>query len=174
MRIVLTGGPGTGKSFLLSALAHEGYHVFEDAATSLIISGEQPPMRTNNPTSTFPELVLKQRMVDFLSGSVNQVCFYDRGLPDGLGFSYYMNKAAPADLLKAIEQYRYDHVIVLPSWPEIYTKNEYRLESFREASQIHMAILKAYSDCGYNLTELQKGSVEDRIRLIREVISQAM
>lgn len=166
-RIVFTGGPGTGKTTLIQQLKKLGHTVYEDAATKLILSGMNAPVHSKAASADFGQKVFKTRCNDFLNGHYNRPLFYDRGLPDILGYSHFLGKKPEPQLLEAIEKYRYDQVFVFSPWEKIYCRNSYRQENYSVAARIHDSILKAYQYSGYSWISMPESSVSDRVSFIQ-------
>ena len=53
-----------------------------------------------------------------------------------------------------------------PPWPEIFTQDDERKQTFEEAERTHDAIAKAYLELGYELVPLPRAPVEARLRFV--------
>ena len=93
-RVVITGGPATGKTTLITELNKLGYAVFPEAARSVIkqqitLSSDKVPWLD---VSGFSQLVLNKQCHHFKMAN-NRLSFFDRGIPDIIGylnnFNYY-------------------------------------------------------------------------------------
>jgi predicted ATPase len=74
---------------------------------------------------------------------------------------------APSHILKAAEVFRYHRrVFIAPPWPEIFQQDSERKQSFDEAARTYDAMVTAYNDFGYELVEIPRASVDDRVRFI--------
>lgn len=168
IRVVFTGGPGTGKSTLIRLAKQLGYPVMPDVAAALIRSGRIPPVRNPAGASGFHDHVLQKRIEQHQAARQHgdQVVFYDRGLPDNLGYSLFLGKPAESSLMKAIDSYRYDLVFFFPFWPDIYKKTAIRQESGESARQISDCLTSAYRMSGYSLLPVPLVSPDERIRFI--------
>ena len=95
---VITGGPGSGKSTLIEALAGQGICTMPEAGRAIIqdqvaIGGEALPWSDRR---AFAELMLCWEMRSYraalrLSGPV----IFDRGVPDVLGYLHLSNLPIP-------------------------------------------------------------------------------
>jgi predicted ATPase len=93
--------------------------------------------------------------------------FFDRGVPDIIGYLALVGAPVPAHLRRAADLVRYNtRVFVAPPWREIFTQDEERRQTFADAEHTHAAMVAAYSACGYEMTELPRASVADRVRFI--------
>jgi predicted ATPase len=55
---------------------------------------------------------------------------------------------------------------ILPPWEQIYCGDIERDQTFDEAVALHGAIRDWYIECGYNLVEVPRDSVEDRCEFV--------
>jgi predicted ATPase len=168
-RIVITGGPGSGKSTLLRALAEAGEVCYEEVSRLLIreqkiVGGDLLPWM--NLAGFAKECVTRMRMQ--LSDSVrHRRAFFDRGLPDVIGYLRHGGLMAPRELYAASVAYS-PIVFFAPPWPEIYVNDTERPQSYAEAVALSAQIRTAYADCGLQLVELVRGSIRDRLRQVRQ------
>ncbi|RKD85167.1 AAA family ATPase [Mangrovibacterium diazotrophicum] len=167
--VVITGGPGFGKSSLIEALSVKGFQVGGEAAREII--GEQ--METGGETLPWKnrrafQQAVSQRRIDFWE-SVDGVdwAFVDRGIPDQLAFASFRGFEPSAILKSLASEYQYFPVVfICPPWNEIYVQDEVRTESFDEACRIHEMICKTYNDLGYRLVDVPLCSLEERCAFI--------
>ena len=72
----------------------------------------------------------------------------------------------PENFNKACQEHKYTKIFVLPPWQEIYVSDNERYESFDEAQTIHNHLIMTYESYGYDLIEIPKESVENRVSYI--------
>jgi len=166
--IVITGGPGSGKTSLCEYLRGMSFQTYPEGARQIIELGSQAPiaMANSHLDNRFREKILYTRVNDFLDSLQHELCFFDRGIPDGLAFSYLLNKEPDQALLDAIESYRYNQIFILAPWKEIYCQDNIRKESFEVSEQIYYYCTKAYTDSGYRLVEVSHLSIPERASFI--------
>lgn len=93
--------------------------------------------------------------------------FFDRGLPDIVGYLTLCNLPVPPHMKRATELFRYAHtVFIAPPWEDIYVQDTERKQSFGEAVQTYHAMAEAYGRCGYNLIRLPLCGPEERAEII--------
>jgi predicted ATPase len=165
LRVVIAGGPGSGKSTLLQALAASGERCYEEASRSLIReqlaqSGQRLPW---GDLWAFAQECAARMLAQLADSSRHGRCFFDRGLPDLIGYLSHGGHTAPDDWTKASRAYA-PVVFFAPPWQEIYVNDAERPQSFAEARSLSAHIRRAYVDCGFRLVELTKSSVPDRLR----------
>jgi len=166
---VITGGPGFGKTLLIEELQQLGYHCSGEFARELILSqqesgGEILPWKN---AKLFQQNILQKRIAFFDSVPDGSLAFADRGIPDQLAFARYRGFRASEVLIECAEKYRYaPQVFVTPPWPEIFTNDAIRTETFEEALRIHESIVKTYLDLNYQIIELPLLPVKQRINYL--------
>ena len=167
---VLTGGPGSGKSAVIDALHGAGYTRAVEAGRSIIqdqlaIGGRGLPWQ--DPVH-FAELMLSWdiRSYHIAEQSVGSV-FFDRGVVDVIGYLSLLCLAVPKHMTDAAERFRYNRsVFIAPPWEEIYQQDRERKQDFAEAVCTYDAMVETYTKYGYELIELPKASVEQRMQFI--------
>ena len=133
---IITGGPGFGKTALISDLRSRGYLCSDEFARDtiekqLITNGDLLPGK--NP-KLFQEEILRLRKEFYESVPNESIAFADRGIPDQLAFASYKGFGTPEILKEWVEKYRYaPSVFVTPPWREIYVNDSIRNETFEEA-----------------------------------------
>lgn len=169
-RILLTGGPSTGKTTLLSHLKSLGYHCMEEVSREVTQKAQKQgvdQLFLEQPL-LFSELLREARIAQFCESATltSDIVFIDRGIPDTVAYMDYIGQEYPEDFIKACKQFRYDHVFILPLWKEIHTTDAERYESFNEAKEIQHFLLKTYQNYGYHTIEVPRGSVQERAYFI--------
>jgi predicted ATPase len=60
---------------------------------------------------------------------------------------------------------------MLPPWEEIYESDGERYENYEQAQQIYLHLKETYQNYGYELIEVPKDTVDNRILFILDRIS---
>ena len=169
-RIVLTGGPGSGKTTLLEALAAAGHATSPEAGRAVIrrqqaIDGEALPWKDR---ALFAELMLDRELeAHARAESAAGPVFFDRGVPDVVGFLTLCGLPVPPHMERAAQDIRYDRsAFIAPVWPEIFGQDAERKQDWPEAVRTYDAVTQVYVDRGYRLLELPRSSVEERVRFV--------
>jgi predicted ATPase len=168
--IVITGGPGSGKTTLVQALKGAGFQVAEEAGRQIIkdqmaISGRALPWVD---PALFAEAMLCWEMRSYRAAAqTSSVTFFDRGVPDVIGYLRTIGAPVPAHLWQAAQTFRYGRrVFVAPPWPEIFAGDAERRQSFGEAERTYAAMVETYFELGYELVEIPRTPVTARVLFI--------
>jgi predicted ATPase len=175
---VVTGGPGSGKSTLVEALAARGLAAMPEAGRAVIrdqtaIGGSALP---GTDPAAFAEQMLgfEMRSHREAGGSAGPVLF-DRGVPDTIGYLRLCRLPVPAHALRAAERFRYARtVFIAPPWPAIFENDAERRQNLDEAERTFEAMVEAYGGLGYALVPLPLDTVEARCRFVLDRIGQAL
>ncbi|MGK5642303.1 AAA family ATPase [Streptomyces sp. URMC 126] len=168
--VVVTGGPGAGESTLIDALEAAGHHRSWEAGRGVIrdqtaVGGRALPWTD---PGLFAELMLCWELRSYHEAAERPgTVFFDRGLPDVIGYLRLEGRPVPAHVRAAAERFRYHpRVFTAPPWPEIYARDTERRQSYEEAVRTHGAVTAAYAELGYETVELPRAAVEERVRFV--------
>ena len=172
---VITGGPGSGKTTLIEALAAAGFAHTVEAGRAVIqeqlaSGGDTLPWR--NPAA-FAEQMLERDIRSYETAEAQPgPVIFDRGIPDVIGYLRLSGLQVPAQMMKAAETFRYHRrVFIAPPWREIYVQDAERKQDFDEARRTYDAMVRIYTELGYELVELPRVSVEERVRSVVDKIA---
>jgi predicted ATPase len=174
-RIVITGGPGTGKSSIINDLIKRGFTCLEEISRDIILEAQKQgidQLFLTNPL-LFSERLLegrKQQYVDALNETANLV-FFDRGVPDIVAYMDFKNETYPEYFIDACKDCVYDYVFILKPWQDIYTSDNERYEDFGQAMQIHEHLLNTYQKYDYKLLDVPFDTVENRTNFILKALN---
>jgi predicted ATPase len=170
--VVITGGPGSGKTSLIEALAALGHPVEPEAGRAIIrrqqaIDGQALPWRDR---ALFAELMLDRDLEGHArSTATAHMVFHDRGVPDVIGYLNLCGLPIPRHLDRAARDLRYHRqVFIAPVWPEIFAADAERRQDLDEARRTFEAMAAIYPAYGYELIELPRASLEERVAFILE------
>lgn len=165
-RIVITGGPGTGKSSVIRSLESEGHSCFHEISRQITMEAQKQGVAQlflDDPL-LFSEKLLEARIkqhqdADEPSGGL---VFLDRGIPDVVAYMDYFGTMYPSKFRDACKDHKYHGIFLMPPWDEIYETDNERYESFEQAQNIYEYLKKAYITFGYQPIEVPKQSIENR------------
>jgi predicted ATPase len=168
--LILTGGPGSGKSTLIDALQQAGFSRSIEAGRGIIqdqvsIGGPAVPW---NDRALFAELMLCWEMRSYrVAEQQRGPVFFDRGVPDVVGYLRLSNLSVPTYFEKAAETFRYNRsVFIAPAWREIFQQDRERKQDFDEAVRTYEVLAETYNGLGYELIELPRVPVAERVRFV--------
>lgn len=165
-KIVLIGGPGTGKSTVLQELKKRNYHCMPEVSREVTAKAQKRGIQQlflKEPL-LFSKLLLEGREKQYLEASKSKSdwVFFDRGLPDIHAYMDHTNDEYPTYFLKKSLQYKYDYVFLFKPWKDIYVSDQERYESFKESVAINDHLIKTYKSLGYSMTDVPFGSADQR------------
>ena len=167
-RYIITGGPGAGKTSLLTTLQGYGYPCSGEVSRVLIMEERSKGSRC------LPWLDLNcfagkalERMINSYHAAEKDLTFFDRGIPDIIAYLRVAGLPVAEKYISALHQYPYQHtVFLLPPWQAIYVQDSARWQTFEEAEAIYRSLGETYRSAGYHIIELPEGTVEQRAQFI--------
>ncbi|MGY5846737.1 AAA family ATPase [Salegentibacter sp. HM20] len=173
-KIVLTGGPGTGKSSIIRRLEAQGHECLHEISRQITLEAQKQgidQLFLEKPL-LFSEKLLEGRIVQFKEADMlaAQTVFLDRGLPDVLAYMNYFDTQIPEEFTEVCKTHTYHEVFLLPPWEEIYESDNERYESFDQAKKISKHLEKIYTDFGYKPRLVPFGSIEQRVEFILDYL----
>lgn len=175
--VVVTGGPGSGKSTLIDALERAGHARSVEAGRAIIqdqVAIGGPALPWNDP-ALFAELMLCWEMRSFhMAQDWPGLVFFDRGVPDCIGYLRLTGLPVPDHMREAAAAFRYHRqVFIAPPWPEIFRRDRERRQDFAEAVRTYEALASTYAGLGYELVALPRTPVEERVLFVLATLRAA-
>jgi predicted ATPase len=165
-RYVITGGPGAGKSTLAAALADRGGIVFEEAGRAILrLHGaiDGPCAAARSPRDYAEAMLLWDMRSWAEADRLEGAAFFDRGVPDTIGYLRLIGRTVPPHLERAALAFRYaEPVLVAPPWRAIYATDAERRQGWDVAVATHEAVRAVYAGLGYQLLDLPLAPVSER------------
>jgi predicted ATPase len=169
-KIVITGGPSTGKTSIIEKIELMGHACIHEISRSITLEAREQGIQqlfVSDPL-LFSKKITEGRINQFHEASKFPVkhVFMDRGLPDVVAYMDCFGQEYDHSFIEACENYIYDDVFLLPPWKEIYSTDEERYENFDEALRIHDCLETSYKKYGYKPKHVPKGTIAERLSFI--------
>jgi predicted ATPase len=177
-RVIITGGPSTGKTSLIKELENIGYNCVHETSREIIqesLANGSDVLPWKN-LLKFSERVIQQRENHYhsaVSKGSKKFTFFDRGIPDVFAYMEYDRIEIPKRFLKLGESLRYHtKIFITPAWKAIYENDNERVEDFNKAEQLQHYIHNIYKGLGYEVIVIPKATIENRIRFILDHLDE--
>lgn len=163
-RVVITGGPGAGKTTLLRALASAGHRTVEESARAVIAERLAQGDSPRPEPGTFAREILRRDIDKYeATAALESWVFFDRGVVEAIGHVHAVTPLPAGELKDLLASYpMHSTVFVLPPWPEIYSTDRERDQTFEESVRVYDGLKSWYAACGYRLNEVPRTSALER------------
>lgn len=174
-KIVLIGGPGTGKTTVLNELQKRNYCCMPEISRDVTLKAKEQGIEQLFLTEPllFSKMLLEGREQQYIEADKKEVkvVFFDRGIPDVFAYMDYFNTKYPAIFLEKSKSYKYTKIFHFSPWEEIHTTDNERYESFEESVKIDTFLINAYIKLGYSIINVPYGSIKERTDFILNSLS---
>jgi len=176
-KIVITGGPSTGKTSVINALEAKAYTCLHEVIRLMTAAAKDKdaelafktnPIVSVSDPQAFNQKILEARIQQYESAQEmsNEFIFFDRGIPDVLAYMDCFKQTYDESFVKACQEHRYDFIFLMPPWKDIHSTDTERFESFEESIQVYASLKNSYSEFGYTVIEVPKESIANRVSFI--------
>ncbi|MCK5825015.1 MAG: ATP-binding protein [Ichthyobacteriaceae bacterium] len=172
-KVIFTGGPGTGKTSVINELEKHGYNCVPEASRQIL----KEEMEKDSDALPWIDILkfseiainrIKNQFHDFDIPSKNDFAFFDRGLPDVLAYMRHDDVEIPEQFNKLSKELRYhDIVFLFPYWDTIYETDSQRVEDSKTAKTLESYLKHSYEILGYEVIEIPKVSIEERVNFVK-------
>lgn len=176
MRVIVSGGPGVGKTTLLQALAARGHAVVSDSARELIRERKARGLSPRPAPAAFARALLARDLDKLATTAASSGwTFFDRSPFEALAMLDEASAPAPAEFASmqarlALRQYFHPTVFVLPPWREIYVQDAERDHDFEHCQRVHHALVALYGGLGFVVDVLPCTPVPTRVAHVLQVL----
>ncbi|SFP55694.1 AAA family ATPase [Sphingomonas rubra] len=167
---IVTGGPGSGKTTLIDALTAAGVATSPEVGRRIIreqiaVGGDALPWGDER---AFARLMIEGEIAAHVGALARGAAVVlDRGVPDVIGFLRVSGLTVPRDMAAAAEAYRYNRrVFLAPFWADIYRHDAERRQPPTLAERTEAIMRETYAACGYELVELPRVPVAERVAFV--------
>ena len=147
-KIVISGGPGGGKTTIINSLKNLGYFCYDEISRDLIKKGKKNDDQNlfiENPLK-FSKILWKKREDQYKNSLIQKKydkVFFDRSLLDITSYLEFIGKRN-LNFEKKITNFNYDLVFLIKPIKKFYKKDFSRFEDFNESLKIHGILKKNY------------------------------
>lgn len=170
---VITGGPSSGKTTLLTELEKRGYATLPEAARIIIdeaIAAGKTVEELRSDEKKFQEVVLGYKIKVESEHPAELLTFFDRGIHDTLAYLQLKALTIDANVLQAMRIARYKQVFLLDPLHN-YTIDYARTETPDETITLNRLLLNAFSDYGMEPIRIPVLSPSERADFVLQHIS---
>lgn len=170
-RVVITGGPCSGKTSVIRELSRRGFFTVDECAIEVIseltadlgLDG-QARWRESEP-ARFQELILRrQRAREERIPASCDLVFLDRGVQDGLAYLRHRGLPISAEMEAAYGPCEYHTIVLLESLTRFDDRRDTgRTESRQEAEAIRDQIFAVYQGYRVPILQLPEMPLADRV-----------
>jgi len=172
--IIITGGPGGGKSTLLTALANKGFCYVEEAARQVIKNRLSHGLPARPGAAAFARQIFEMDVKNYLANvNTEKMIFFDRSFLDSACMlcqadQIYFEKKKDFLLTHRF----YPKVLITPPWQEIYCNDSERDQTFEQAIEVYETLYNWYKLNGYRPIVLPKASVRERVDFVLDMLTE--
>ena len=172
-RIVITGGPCSGKTTLVRALAARGFPTIPEAAISVIeektrelgLEGQAAWRAANR--EAFQECIIEKQLQLESRELPEGPVFLDRGRLDGVAYCRVHGSAVPASLARACEELPYELIFVLDTLSTFDARRGTgRTSDRRRSLAIRRALIAVYREAGYEPIPVPEMPIGQRVEFL--------
>ncbi len=173
--VILTGGPGVGKTTLLAELATMGYATVKESARAIIAERLASSASRRPDPPAFAREILHRDIEKYRrQPRTSDWVFFDRGLLDALGMLQEVAPLPARQVETMLSTYSFHPtVFVLRPWEAIYVNDSERDQSFAEAVNVHARLVKWYRACGYLLCDVPLLPVAQRAEHVLRSLAES-
>jgi predicted ATPase len=176
-RLVITGGPCSGKSTLIEALSRSGFKTAREAAIEVISEGVSrcgldkfTQWRISQPLEFQLDVDRQQRAIEreFCAGDI---VFCDRSRIDGVAYLRQSGCDVPDSLSRqALKNYAIEAVIVLDTLSSFEGRSETgRADSRDDAARIRDELIRTYREYDYRIIAINEQDPGIRFREVIKI-----
>lgn len=171
---IVTGGPGAGKTTLIDALAAAGVATSPEVGRAVIreqLASGGDALPWSNHLAFADAMIARELAARDAALASGRTVVLDRGAPDVVGFLRLSRLAVPPAIGTAARTRRYNpRIFLAPFWPDIFANDAERRQTAEEAEASEAVMRATYEHYGYEVVDLPRAPVSDRVAFVRATI----
>jgi predicted ATPase len=173
--VIITGGPGAGKTALLNELATLGHATVDESARAIIAERLAAGLSPRPDPPAFAQEILRRDVEKYTcQPQTSDWVFFDRGVIEALGMLQEAAPLSPQRFQAMLSAHPFHPtVFILPPWEAIYTQDTERDQTFADAVRVHASLVRWYERCGYALHEVPCLPVAQRARHVLDALAHS-
>ena len=170
--IVITGGPGAGKSTILDGLSKLGYEFVGETARTIIKDRISRGLSPRPNPDEFARQIFDIDFKNYIDNiNASQPLFFDRSFLDSAAMLFEATRTETLSVTEILNTYRFrKSVFIAPPWKEIYQNDSERDQSYKDSVEIYKMLYKWYDLNDYTLIQIPKSDIDSRIHFILDNI----
>jgi predicted ATPase len=178
-RVIVTGGPGVGKTSIIRHLQTLGHVVVEEAATDVIrkalACGIEKPWDRHH-KADFNDEILDLQYERNQALPTNELVFFDRSMIDTLTYALIPRSgtASLANMVRklqgVLDDHFYHHTVFFIDNLKTICNDEIRHENLEELHLIEKHLEQNYQALGYKVIHIPPDSIENRTKKILSLL----
>jgi predicted ATPase len=176
-KYIVTGAPGAGKTAIIRQLEIDGYSVVEEAATDVIALWQAKGIAEPWARPEFIDAVvsLQQARERRAVCATEVVQFHDRSVVCTAALADYLGFPMSENLLQELRRVRAENVfqsrVLFLKNLGFITPTDARRITYEETVRFEQVHERTYRDLGFEIILIDPGSVSDRVKQIKRILS---
>lgn len=170
-KIVLIGGPSSGKSTLVEMMGNNGFNIISEVAKDIIAKTGIINPQNKAQYAEFQDKIIQEQMKREEQIKEDEITILDRGIYDTLAYSERYLGFVSEKIQRIVNSHEtYDRVFLLDRLP--FVKADFRIEQDDlEAEGLHERVREIYIRRGHRLENIPVMSKDKRLKYLMEKIS---
>ena len=168
-KIVISGGPGGGKTTIINSLKDKGYYCYDEISRELIQKYKKKYNQNiffENPLE-FSNILWKKREEQYKNSIIQKKydkVFFDRSLLDITSYLEFIGKRN-LNLERKLKNLKYDIIFLIKPTKKNYKKDFSRYEDFSQSIKIHNILERNYKNY-FKTINVPFEKLKDRLNFI--------
>lgn len=171
---VITGGPSSGKTTLLTELQQLGYATREEAARLVIdeeLASGSTIQQIRADEKAFQQAVLRRKVLVESQHNPEVLTFFDRGMHDTIAYYQSYGWDIDQEIQQSVKEAEYAAIFLLETLP-FFEQDYARTESLEFTQQLRSLLRAAYENHGLLVIDVPVASPKERTQFILDKVNE--